>query len=313
MNKIAVVVLYFGKFPNYFPLWLRSCGYNKTIDFYVFTDADVPDHPENVIFVKTTLEDVRKRATNVLGFEAALSKPYKCCDYRPIYGLIFEDFLSKYDYWGHCDIDLVFGDIQSFFDKHNLYEYDKFGTLGHLSLIKNTPAINEAYTIQGSLQDYKHVYTTEENTLFDELCGLSTMMIEHGYKVFKKRIFADIATRYYRYRLIDVYPLDEKPINYPCQAFIWENGKTYHVYYSNGSINKEEYIYVHFQKRPNYIIADDVMHSDTFYITNKGFVPFLEEPTKEKILEMNPYHGCLYEKIERVYKEYKIRIKNRLK
>ena len=33
MHKICVVGIYFGRFPEYFPLWLNSCGYNKTIDF----------------------------------------------------------------------------------------------------------------------------------------------------------------------------------------------------------------------------------------------------------------------------------------
>lgn len=312
-NKISVVVAYFGKFPNYFPLWLKSCSYNKTIDFLLFTDQIFQNLPDNVICIPMTLEEMRQRATSVLGFEAALSRPYKCCDYKPIYGLIFADYLSKYDYWGHCDVDLIFGDLQFFFDKYKLYDYDKFGTLGHLSLFRNTPEVNNAYKIQGSLQDYKQVYTNEENTLFDELCGLSTMMIEKGYKVFKKRIFVDVATRYKRYRITDVYNLDIKPTNYPCQTFLWEKGKTYHVYYDKGNVKSEEYIYVHFQKRPNFEVNDHILASNKFYITNKGFVPFNEEPTKKQILEVNPYRGCLYEKIERIYKEYKIRIKNRLK
>lgn len=313
MNKIAIVVIYFGKFPNYFPLWLKSCGYNKSIDFYVFCDSEINNPPKNVYVVYTNLEEVRNRASTVLGFEASLSHPYKCCDYRPIYGVMFADYLSKYDFWGHCDIDLIFGDLQYFFDEYNLYDYDKFGTLGHLSLFKNNPEVNNAYKIHGSLQDYKDVYQTEDNTLFDELCGISTMMIEHGYKVFCKRIFVDIATRYKRFRIIDVYNLDEKPVNYPFQTFYWENGKTYRAYYDIDTIRKEEYIYIHFQKRPNYEICKELENSESFYITNEGFVPKREILTKELISKLNPYKGRVSEAIECFITDCRIRLKFKIK
>ena len=38
MEKIAILIVYYGKLPPYFDLWLRSCEFNETIDFYVVTD-----------------------------------------------------------------------------------------------------------------------------------------------------------------------------------------------------------------------------------------------------------------------------------
>ena len=40
-KKIAFVVPYYGKFPDYFPLWLKTCGTNPTIDFLLFTDENM--------------------------------------------------------------------------------------------------------------------------------------------------------------------------------------------------------------------------------------------------------------------------------
>lgn len=315
MNKIAIVVAYFGRFPNYFPLWLKSCSYNPTVDFWIFTDQDIHEHPSNVKCVKTNLLDVKNRATKVLGFEAALNRPYKCCDYKPLYGLMFADYLQSYDYWGHCDVDLIFGDLQKFFDDYNLYGYEKFGMLGHLSLFKNIDKVNKAYMLPNNHMNYRDVYTNEKNMLFDELLGISAIMKDDGFKVFTKRIFVDIATKYKRFRIGDVYPLDDKATNYKHQTFYWEKGKTYHIYLKEGKISKDEYLYIHFQKRPNYQIDRSLLSASSFFITNSGFVSgiSLNTLTKGDFQKLNPYFGRIYETIERTVKSFNRRVKGFLR
>lgn len=300
-NKVAVVAAYFGHFPAYFPLWVKSCAYNPTVDFYVFTDQLLSDigMPKNVKLIGCSLSEMKERASKVLGFDAVLSRPYKCCDYKPLYGLMFSDYLSSYDYWGHCDMDLIFGDLQHFFDLYNLYGYDKFGTLGHLSLFRNIEKVNNAYKIPNRHKDYREVYSNESNMVFDELGGISAIMAENGFKVFQKRFFADIATTYHRYRVIDVYPLDEKPANYPDQSFYWQNGKTFRIYRRDGKFSTEEYAYVHFQKRHNFPISLEVLTSDGFFITNTGFVPYNGSVVNEvDFNSLNPYKGRFYEAME---------------
>ena len=49
--KIKIVIPYFGRFPNYFEFFLKSCEANDEIKFLVFTDQSVfPEHPSNVSF-----------------------------------------------------------------------------------------------------------------------------------------------------------------------------------------------------------------------------------------------------------------------
>ena len=113
MNKKCVLILpYFGKFNNYFQLFLKSCEKNPQYNWKIFTDNDeCYVFPVNVEVIKTSLEEVKNIAESKLGFSICLDKPYKLCDYKPAYGLIFEEMIGEYEYWGHCDCDLIFGNL----------------------------------------------------------------------------------------------------------------------------------------------------------------------------------------------------------
>jgi hypothetical protein len=52
MKTILIIVDYFGKWPKWFDMYLKSCELNPTIHFRVHTDCPVPvDSPANVTFV----------------------------------------------------------------------------------------------------------------------------------------------------------------------------------------------------------------------------------------------------------------------
>ena len=108
MYSIAYVVPYFGKFPKGFQFWLLSCKCNPSIDWLIFTDDKTPyDYPENVKVTYWTFNQMKKKAQAIYDFQIFLERPYKLCDFKPAYGEIFADELKNYDFWGHCDIDLV--------------------------------------------------------------------------------------------------------------------------------------------------------------------------------------------------------------
>lgn len=294
--KICVISVYFGKLPNYLPLWLKSCQENQTIDFLLVTDQ-VPTValPSNVHLLPYTLDKMRQRITEMVGFEVALARPYKCCDYRPLYGLLFAEQLQGYDYWGHCDMDMMFGDIRAFADKYQLEKYDKFLPLGHLSLYRNTAEVNGRYQLDGAHYadkaiDYKIVFSNEKSFIFDEIPGMFSIYKKHHFPVFTKRIFVDIASIFVRYRMIDVYEGDPTTvINYKQQIFYWENGKIWRAYLKNGKIFNEEYIYIHFKKRPNFTVNFPVDSVSGFYITATGFYPKTSAVTLTDIQNFNPY------------------------
>ena len=93
MYTIQLISCYFGELKPEFYLWLNSCGYNKTIDFLFVTDqviaADIC--PPNVKIVHATLKDIKDVADRIFNFDVELSTPYKLCDYKVAYGLIFRE------------------------------------------------------------------------------------------------------------------------------------------------------------------------------------------------------------------------------
>jgi len=59
-----------------------------------------------------------------LGFEVDIESEYKLCDFKPAYGLIFSEHFKDYDFWGYCDIDIIFGNIRAYMTDVLLNEYD---------------------------------------------------------------------------------------------------------------------------------------------------------------------------------------------
>lgn len=60
--KIKVVIPYFGKLPDYFDLFLKSCEINSEIEFLIFTDQKVKkEYPTNVTVYHTEFEVLKKK------------------------------------------------------------------------------------------------------------------------------------------------------------------------------------------------------------------------------------------------------------
>jgi hypothetical protein len=148
MRKICFVVVYFGKWPVWFPAFLQSCKRNPSINWIFFTDCAPPAyHPSNIVFHEKTLSQIRRLIRRKIGSEAGLEDRYKIPDYKPAYGLLFEDYLNDFDFWGHCDIDIIWGDIRKYVTEDILDTCDVFSTRkrmisGHFSLFKNVRDIN---------------------------------------------------------------------------------------------------------------------------------------------------------------------------
>ena len=168
--SIVLIVPYFGKFPSYFPLWLSSCKYNPTVNWIIYTDCeDSYDYPANIEVVYCTFLDVAKRIQSHFDFKIELNNPYKLCDFKPTYGEVFQDDVKNFDFWGYCDIDLVFGDIRKFIHKSILSNYDRVLAHGHFSLFKNNKMVNAIY--RSSIAEdlpYKRIFTNSKHFGFDE-------------------------------------------------------------------------------------------------------------------------------------------------
>jgi Family of unknown function (DUF6625) len=116
MARIAFVLPYFGQWPSWIEAFLLSCSSNPGVDWLIFTDCRIPEqHPGNVIFRRMELGELAKLGSEQLGREVEIRDSYKVCDWKPFYGHIFREYLAGYDFWGHCDMDVIWGDIKSHF------------------------------------------------------------------------------------------------------------------------------------------------------------------------------------------------------
>lgn len=293
MNSICVLAVYFGNMPTSFEPWLRSCAENPQIDFLIVTDRPVKARYSNVRVLIMSLAQMKALAEDKLGMKISLEAPYKVCDYRPAFGEIFSESLAGYEYWGHCDMDMVFGDLWGILNARSYREYDKFLVWGHLSFYRNTPEVNGRYRLSGSRRaDYDVVFTEPENYIFDELNGIYRIYQTHCLPVFPERIFADIYSRYTQFKMVGEQPAKKH------QLYYWENGRVMRAWVQDGEVCAQEYLYLHFQKRRLPAPDFDVFSCSGFFVTPDGFIEKTRPgvPDVQEIETLNPYLGEAAEK-----------------
>ncbi|MFA6931513.1 MAG: DUF6625 family protein [Lentisphaeria bacterium] len=110
MNRITVHAPYLGTLPTMLPFWAKSCAFNSTVRFLLFTDAKIPcTLPANVEVGKTTLNAVEQMGWEKTGAsKLSIASPHKLCDSSSMYGETFSGYLQGTDFWECCDIDMIY-------------------------------------------------------------------------------------------------------------------------------------------------------------------------------------------------------------
>ena len=71
--KFCFIVQYYGEFPTWFPLFLKSCENNKGIDWLFFVDTEYKkDAPQNVKFHLQNSNDFQKICVDKFRHEVEL-------------------------------------------------------------------------------------------------------------------------------------------------------------------------------------------------------------------------------------------------
>lgn len=271
LSTIVFIVPYFGHFNNYFDFWLNSCANNPTIDWLIFTDCkDKHDYPGNVKVVYTTFDEIRACFQSFYDFPISLDKPYKLCDFRPAYGEIFYEYIKDYDFWGFCDVDLIWGKLRTFLTDEILNKYIKIGMYGHCCLIKNEEKYNKMYMLSYSdIPNYRQVFSSNLAFCFDETRCFNEFFLRSGLNVYRLGSCFDVCTDYHCFLPASSHlPRDYMGIR--TAVFDYYNGKLV-CYYDTEykTIASAEVMYVHLQKRPMKILTSDM---DCFSIVPNMFV-----------------------------------------
>lgn len=265
-NKIALVVIWLGKMPQFFELWKKSCLMNSDIDFLLYTDQDIKTEA-NLRVKKITMDSFNAMSKRALGLNVKIKKPYKICDFRPAFGHIFKNDLRGYQYWGYCDIDMVFGRIMHFIKPAIDGGYEKINHNGPLTIFKNNERNEFLYREKGSKFSYKEVFLSDEHYAFDEFSGICLIAKRNNITEYNTYDFVDFNRR--EKELSDI-----NGDNHRYQAFCWEKGRAYTIFLEKGKIIKHEKMYLHFQKRNPLVIDESAL---IYQITTNEFKPLKDE------------------------------------
>lgn len=300
-NKKCVLILpYFGKFNNYFPLFLKSCEANSMYEWIIFTDCkNTYDYPQNVHVIYTTLTEIKNIAERKFGFSVSMETPYKLCDYKPSYGFLFEEYIKDYEYWGHCDCDLIFGNLDEILTPLLEKGYDKIFAAGHLTIYKNNFENNRLFmkAYKGELF-YKEAFKTDEIYAFDEDCigdinpnrkNIHTIFLNEKAKIYSIDLSMNASTTSGKF--VNEYYDDKRRIfikeKYVPRRYFWNNGNLISMEWNNNkkSVVKKKFLYMHLQMRKMRIKVD-AGKSDCFQIYPDRFASEKNIPSNKKEMKL---------------------------
>ena len=291
MNEKTAILFcpYFGRLPDNFELWLISAEYNKSIDFYIFTDDNRKwTLPENVRIINIPFSDFRNSIQNCFDFRISLNSYYKICDFRPAFGYIFRELAENYSFWGHFDLDVIWGNLEKFFPS-DISRYGKINNAGHFSLYKNENAIITAFTKKVSKIDYRHILSSPTHYAFDEIgeYGINTILRKMGIEIFPyEETMARIDCHISNLSVGQAYnSIKNRTTKYDRSKMIFsfEDGHVFSYSVIDGIIIEKEWSYIHLQKRKMHNMVKDSKNSK-FLICPHTYEDY-HLPTKELIQE----------------------------
>ena len=282
--KIAMIICYYGSLPAYFEAWAKTVVFNPQIEFFFITDIEYERTlPKNIRLIKMGFGELVERIEDQMGFPISLRSayPYKLCDFKPTYGLIFAKELDGYDFFGNCDIDMAFGDLSKYISADILEKHEKIFRLGHFTLYKNNEKMRKLFMGGGGIWDYETSFQSQHITGFDEYLGVDLIARENKVKCYFSNVYADIATNHKKAMKA------KNHVNYTEQVFYWENGKAMRAYINEGEVGTDEFMYIHWQKKNPVCGIDKADDCASFYIfpdaivlKEKGGIPPADEIRK---------------------------------
>ena len=208
--------------------------------------------------------------------------------------------MKEYDFWGHCDCDLIFGDIRKFVTEAVLDNYKKIFTRGHLTIYHNDPETNAFYRTQGE-KNIRKIYGNPHNVAFDEWPGISNIWKQCGGGYYDAMPFDDIIAG-----LDGFYPTKRNGKNVhggPYHegntdeserfkrmrhiTYQYNKGNLFRLWLDGHELCSEEILYVHLQKRNMDIrLKDDSI--DLFVICSDAFLDYKENIMADELKKISP-------------------------
>ena len=118
MKPLVVMIVFFGELPPWLPITLHSMASNTRVSFIVVGDAPTPAVlPPNVHFEHISYTAMQTRLGSLTGQTVQYTDTYKANDIKPVLPALYPHLLTGYDWWAWADLDVIFGDLLSFFER----------------------------------------------------------------------------------------------------------------------------------------------------------------------------------------------------
>jgi hypothetical protein len=168
-----MIIPWFGPLPEWISKYreniskLKSIGYS----FMVFTDE----------------KEFRALCKSKVGLNLPETEKFsdkrKPVEFRPLSGIIFEDYLGRFDYWGQTDLDCVYGRLDRFVPDSALAEFDIWSNdidaiCGPFTLYRNCDSVNRSF----ECGPWKEILESPRLSCFDEK-EFSNSVKKSGVKV----------------------------------------------------------------------------------------------------------------------------------
>lgn len=181
--QIAIIIPYFGKWPVYLGAFLDTAAKQRSIDFHFITDLDASfgKVPPNVFIHRQSIVDMYAFASVKINLNIQSQSFRKLCDLKPAYGLIFEDIIDSYDFWGYGDIDLIYGRLDFFLApllaSYDIISFREEWLSGSFCIFRVN---NETKTLFMKSSRWKEYLLTDRHIAFDENCGIYAQTANKG-------------------------------------------------------------------------------------------------------------------------------------
>lgn len=278
-GRIAVIIPYFGVLPHWFPYFVKSVAHSPILDVLLLTDAQVESpFPENIKVHTFSLADFGKLASRALSLPVSLATPFKVCDFKPAFGVIFQQYIHDYEFWAFGDIDLVYGNLASFLQpllsNHDVISCRKGWISGSLCVLRNCKEVNSLYTRSA---DWKKAFLSPDYFLFDELGGLFYAEVLNGADLLLLKGQVESFTHVVK-RAAQEGSLRCAFNDLACEHIDWGES----IFYDNGRLTKlrdsSAVMYVHYvcMKRRFFEVPMVATVPDKFFIRKTGI--YLDRP-----------------------------------
>jgi len=232
---LVIICVYFGRWPAWMNFFVESCKWNPEVHWRIYTDCGEPENrADNITFIPVSFADYAANARERLNIAFEPANPFKLCDLRPAFGVLHESEIAAYPFYGHGDIDVIYGNIEKFYgalrDDYDVMSTHPERASGHFLVIRNTPALRRAYEL---IPSYAEVLADPHQTGIEE----------SGYTPVLRNVVGDRALFVERYStVLSTRGWHDGTLEYPSH-WTWRAGRL-----TNNRDGEREFLYLHFMR-----------------------------------------------------------------